>query len=220
MTVDFFTFCCPKDKDKLMPVLYDHVKSHGYDFDFVNVIFQRTDVIWGDYNSYHIAKDDYDDILLNNGISPNNEEAEEYTHGWGAAHYYKHHLVNHLKALNENTADYIVFSDSDCYMITNTNWVEKGIQLLKDNPKYLVISPSDGTKVAHETNIMSQQLFLCERQRMLDIDFDLPFTGFWDGSPMQEYHFMLEGRIGRYMYKNGLKRFMLGDDNRYFHDQW
>lgn len=220
MTVDFATYCCYKDKDKLMPVLVDHVKSHSYDFDSVNVIFQRTNIILGEYNSYHIDNRDYNSILLSNGINPYNKEADEYTHGYNAAHYWKHHCVNHLKALNESTADYIVLADADCYMKTNTNWVEKGIQLLKSNPKYLVISPSDGTKVAHETNIMSQQLFLCERKRMLGIDFDLPFTGFKEGGPFAEFYFLLEGRISRYMEKHGLTRFMLSDEHRYWHDQW
>ncbi len=80
MKVDFATYCCEKDMDKLMPVLDDHIKSHSYDFDSINVIFQRTDIIWGDYNSHHIAKHSYDDILSSNGINPDNKEADYYTH--------------------------------------------------------------------------------------------------------------------------------------------
>ncbi len=222
MTVDFATYCCEKDIDKLGPVFNRHVKSHGYDFDLINIIFQRTPmgVINNPVKGYYISDVNYDQILRDNGINPDNKEADDYTHGWDAAHYWKHHCVNQLVALNKSTADYIVLADADCYMVTNTNWVEKGIQLLKDNRKYLVISPSDGTRVAHETNIMSQQLFLCERQRMLDIDFDLPFTGFKEGGPFAEFYFLLEGRISRYMEKHGLTRFMLSDEHRYWHDQW
>lgn len=222
MTVDFATYCCSKDRYKLESVFNNHVASHGYDFNETFLLYQRCkpNIIVKDAKIVDINKNEYYNILKDNGINPDNSEADKYTHGWDAAHFWMHHCVNHLVALNESTADYIVLADADCHMITNTNWVEKGIQLLKDNRKYLVISPSDGTKVAHETNIMSQQLFLCERQRMLDIDFDLPFTGFWDGSPMQEYHFMLEGRIGRYMYKNNLYRYMLSSQFRYWHDQW
>lgn len=222
MEVDFFTYCCHKDKEKLMSVLYDHVKSHRYDFNSVNVVFQRTPIRKSDnFNSYYISEDDYDNILLKNGINPNNEEAEDYTHGWAAAHYYKHHLVNHLKALNESTADYIVLADADCYIKDQpSSWVTKGINILQNNKSILVVSPSDGTKLAHQTQNMSQQVMLVERKRLLEIDFDLPFEGFKEGGPMQEYYFMLEGRIGRYMEKNNLYRYMLSSQFRYWHFGW
>lgn len=222
MTVDFATYCCAKDKDKLAPVFQEHVDSHGYDFDKVFLIHQRL-YLEGQpeyIECRFIHENNYDDILKNNGINPDNKEADDYTHGWDAPHYWKHHCVNQLVALNKSKADYIVLADADCHMITNTNWIEKGIKLLKANNKYLVISPSDGTKMAHETLIMSQQLFLCERQRMLDIDFDLPFTGFKDGGPFAEFYFMLEGRISRYMEKHGLTRYMLSSEHRYWHKQF
>lgn len=223
MTVDFATYCCEKDKHKLNKVFGDHVRSHQYNFDTIHLIYQRcvpVEVNQG-IGEYLIRRNQYDYILETNGINPDNKEADDYTHGWDAAHYWKHHCVNQLVALNQSTADYIVLADADCHIkYQRSSWVEEGIKLLKRDPSILVVSPSDGTERAHKTQNMSQQVFLCERQRMLNIDFDLPFEGFREGGPMQEYYFMLEGRIGRYMEKNNLYRYMLSSDFRYWHAQW
>ncbi len=223
MTVDFATYCCEKDKDKLALVISDHVNSHRYDFDKIFLIHQRTKLYGKPYkvNLIKIREDDYDGILSSNGINPDNNEADEYTHGWNAAHYWKHHCVNQLKALNESTADYIVLADADCYIKDQPrSWVNEGIKILESNKSILVVSPSDGTKGAHQTQNMSQQVMLVDRKRLLGIDFDLPFEGFKEGGPMQEYYWMLEGRIGRYMEKNNLYRYMLSSQFRYWHSQW
>ena len=233
MTVDFATYCCPKDWQKLHANFVNHLESHNYDFHEIHIVNQRipnnvSPTQFDEYrvNNHFIKTIDYHTILTINGINSKNEDAEKYTHGWGHSHYWKHHCVNHLIALNESTADYIVLSDADCHMsdsqgnlTKNTNWIKQGIEILKNDVNVLIVSPSDGSK-AHSTQTMSQQLFLCERERLLNIDFDLPFEGFKEGGPMQEYYFMLEGRIGRYMEKNNLFRHMLGADCRYWHLQW
>jgi len=223
MTVDFATYCCFKDKDKLAPVFEDHVKSHGYAFDNVYLIYQRCTTIekTNDRKLVWITAGGYKGILIRNGINPDNKEADDYTHGWDAPHYWKHHCVNQLAALNASTADYIVLADADCYIKEQPrSWVTEGIKILQTNPSILVVSPSDGTERAHQTQNMSQQVMLVERKRLLGIDFDLPFEGFKEGGPMQEYYFMLEGRIGRYMEKNNLYRYMLSSQFRYWHSQW
>ena len=210
MTVDFITFCCHKDCDKLYENLDKHIQSHNYNFNKTIVIHQR---IPGGY--YSIKEEEYPDILLRNGINPCNEEADDYTHGWSASHYWKHHCVNHLKGLELSDADYIVFSDADCFFM-GKSWIPEAIDLLK-KPKILVVSPGDGTGPRF-TQTMSQQLFIIRRKDFMNIDLDLPFEGFKDGGPMQEYYFMLEGRIGRFMEKNDLQRYIL--EERYWHDQW
>ena len=223
MTVDLATYCCYKDIRKLEPVFDEHVKSHGYDFDNIHLIYQRCEPVnfRKDVNNCIIHEYEYNHILSRNGINPNNEEADDYTHGWDAAHYWKHHCVNQLEALNASTADYIVLADADCYIKSQpSSWVEYGIEVLKSNKSILVVSPSDGTTLAHQTQNMSQQVMLVDRKRLLGIDFDLPFEGFKEGGPMQEYYFMLEGRIGRYMEKNNLYRYMLSSQFRYWHSQW
>ena len=144
MTVDFATYCCEKDVTKLHAAYYNHRASHNYDFDESHLIYQRTDDkgVQMPGKKYKISDSDYDNILSKNGINPNNPEADEYTHGWGAPHYWKHHCVNHLTALELSDADFIVLADADCHMLEPTDWVTKGIQLLKDNPEYLVIHPT------------------------------------------------------------------------------
>ena len=225
MTIDFATYCCSKDADKLQENFKDHLFSHDYNFDNVHIIFQRCEMKFSGYEScqvHQIRKEDYPDILLRNNISPYNEEADEYTHGWDGPHYWKHHCVNHLVALEASNADYIVLSDADCHIKSQPDsWVTKGIKILQSNKNVLVVSPSDGgDKKDRFTQNMSQQLFLCDRERLRGIDFDLEFEGFKEGGPMQEYYFMLEGRIGRYMEKNNLQRYILGNQYRYWHKQW
>jgi len=222
MKVDLASFCCSKDRDKLEPVFNNHVDSHGYNFDNVHLVYQRCNPKEKPpVNIIQISEYDYDEILIENGINPFNDQADELTHGWDAAHYWRHHCVNHLAALNTSTADYIVLADADCYIKDQrSSWVNEGIKILQNNKYVLVVSPSDGTPGSHQTQNMSQQVMLVERKRLLDIDFDLPFEGFKEGGPMQEYYFMLEGRIGRYMEKHNLWRYMLSSHFRYWHSQW
>ena len=220
--VDFCTYCCEKDREKLQEHFESHVNSHHYNFDNKYVIHQRCDFIKVNAERVRINEGDYEEILSNQGINPDNEQADKYTHGWTGPHYWKHHTVNHLMALHSSTANYIVLSDSDCYIKTqpvNQSWIKKGIDKLKSDKSILVVSPSDGGQ-ERKTQTMSQQLFLCDRNRLLDIDFDLPFEGFKDGGPFQEYYFMLEGRIGRYMEKHNLFRYILDQRYRYWHSQW
>ena len=145
MTVDFATFCCAKDRDKLYESLHLHIDSHSYAFNDVHVIHQMVKVgdlpLTENMQFYQIKEEDIDVILEENGINPNNAEADKYTHGKGAAHYWKAHCVNHLKALSESTADYIVLSDADCHMTSKTDWINEGIVRLRANPLTLVVSP-------------------------------------------------------------------------------
>lgn len=236
MTVDFATYCCHKDIDKLYDNFIEHYQSHQYDFNNAFLIHQRClpeGERHGVFDSITRLKESvpniislsifesmYDDILSSNGINPDNKEADDYTHGWGHSHYWRHHCVNHLVALENSTADYIVMSDADCHIQGQPDsWVIKAIEVLKSNSNILIVSPSDGSK-SHKTQTMSQQLFICDRKRLQEIDFDTPFTGFRDGGPMQEYYFMLEGRIGRYMENNNLWRYMLDNNYRYWHKAW
>jgi len=232
MTVDFATYCCEKDMDKLHDNFNTHVESHNYKFDNLHLIYQRClpeerhgvfPVISElNINAHSIFSNMYTDILSSNGINPDNEEADELTHGWNHSHYWKHHCVNHLVAMEKSSADYIVLCDADCYIRNQrpeTSWINEGIRILQQNKDALLVSPSDGSG-QKKTQTMSQQIFITERKRLQSIDFDLPFTGFKDGGPMQEYYFMLEGRIGRYMEKHNLYRYILNDNFRYWHKAW
>ena len=123
LIVDYFTFCHSKDVHRLYENVENHVNSHGYQFNKVNIIHQRIpagglQINYSNFTAYlHEIRDEHiDEILKRWGINHDDKEAEQYTHGSSGPHFYKYHCVNHLKGLEESKADYIVFSDSDCYI--------------------------------------------------------------------------------------------------------
>lgn len=228
-TVDFITFCCPKDVTRLHEpgVLDAIIDSHEFPFDNTWLVYQRLGILW-DVLPSHVKPVEININLTNGllykfGINPDNPKAEEMTHGPNASHYWKWHVINHIAGLFVSEADYVVFSDCDCNMVSQPgkSWVAQGISILQRNPDVLIVSPSDGAGERKTQNV-SQQLFLCERARLASIDFDIPWD--WEflapGEPMQEYYYMLEGRIWRYMHHNGLYRYVLPDKWRYWHNQW
>lgn len=237
MTVDFVTFCCPKDIRRLYAPneLKYRVESHGFPFNRIVVVWQRCgDMGMPDSSGVvHdvIRSEGHPHILSEFGIPEMDALADEYTHGPKASHYWKWHVINHLIGLKVSVADYVVFSDCDCRMESQpSSWVDKGIKVLQMHKDVLIVAPSDGGHMAERrlpggirlTQNVSQQVFLCERERLKGIDFNVPWD--WEflapGGPMQEYYYMLEGRIWRYMHHNGLYRAILPVRWRYWHDQW
>lgn len=241
--VDFITFCCPKDKNRLYAPseLANRVRSHGYPFNTVRVVWQRIDdfpsaLDYAAFPNHRIHRSqDYPKILSSYGMSEHDAIADDYTHGPTAAHYWKWHVINHLIGMRVSRADYVVFSDSDCRMQSQPqrSWVDVGIEILKAHKDILIVSPGDGGSMCEQpssipgvkfrlTRNVSQQLFLCDRRVLSSIDFAVPWN--WEviapGGPMQEYYYMLEGRIWRYMNKTGMWRAILPDTWRYWHDQW
>jgi hypothetical protein len=223
-SVSLVTFCHPPHLPKLHSpgVLDEMVESHRfYPFKDVIVVHQRCgDLPFAPVDARVLASEHYPDILESFGINPDNPDAERLTHGPGAPHYWKWHCINHLIGAIEAIGDYIVFSDCDC-LITQSgewSWIDEAFDQLARNPHAWMVSPSDGGG-ARMTQNVSQQLFMVERERFLTTDFDLPWNGKFDapGGPMQEYYFMLEGRIGRYLTENGLYRIVLPDTWRYWH---
>ena len=239
-TVDFITFVHHRDYMRLAEgdELESRVKSHRYNFSSVIVIRQRIyDNIQAVHTRYKYATreintEDHPNILTEYGIPEEDAIADDKTHGPTAPHYWKWHCINHLIGLKESVADYIVFSDSDCRIKSSPaqSWVDKGIELLRKYNEILIVAPSDGGSMAEKrvsggvrlTQNVSQQLFLCERNRLKSIDFNVPWN--WEfiapGGPFQEYYYMLEGRMWRYMHHNKLYRAILPDTWRYWHDAW
>jgi hypothetical protein len=139
--------------------------------------------------------------------------------------------LNHLIVLNEATSDYIVFSDCDClikHSDPERSWVEEAIDILAHHPEVYIVGPGDGGHMheakledgrARLTQNVSQQLFVTERERFAQTEFDIPWN--WEhlapGAPMQEYYWMLEGRIWRHLDKHNLWRAILPDKWRYWH---
>jgi hypothetical protein len=137
-------------------------------------------------------------------------------------HTWKRHVVNHVFACELSSAEFIVFADADCwirYQPDRTNWIERGIYILKENKDVFIVSPNDG---GHErkTQRMSQQMFLVRRSMFAHANLNQPG---WDGNtnipggPMPEYWGMLEGRMELHCQNKNTYRYVLGPEYRYWH---
>jgi hypothetical protein len=243
MNIDFITFCHPGDYHRLYANtwLIDMIASHEIYFDTVRIVHQRCagldipkppiicDLNCGALNI--IPSETHPNILTEFGYPEEDPIASRWTHGPTGPHFYVYHNINHLIGLKVSDADYIVFSDSDCTIKSHDpgqNWIRKGIDILQRYPEILIVSPGDGATMAEAltaegyrlTQNVSQQLFLCSRQRLKNVDFNIPWN--WEflapGGPFQEFYYLLEGRIWRYMHKHGLWRCVLPDHvARYWH---
>ena len=227
-TVAFATHCHPPHLERLHKegVLLDILKSHAHPFNEIIIVHQRCRGIpyrpIAEVEHRVIESEDYyPQIFAEYGIKWTDPVADKWTHGQGAAHFWEAHVLNHLIELKETTCDYIVFSDCDCLIIESPetpSWVEYGISILEERPTVFCVSPNDGSDARYTQN-MSQQCFLVNRQRMLDEPLNLEWNGKFDapGGPMQEYYFMLEGRIGRLLTTKGYYRYVLRKEYRYWH---
>ena len=244
MSVDFITFCHWRDYQRLAAPgeLKRRVESHKYPFREVIVVRQRLRDVEDARNVHfpdatrEVESEDHPAILSEYGLPDEDQIADEKTHGPTAPHYWKWHCINHLIGLKVSTADYVVFSDSDCRIQSSPpgkSWVEAGMQVLSERREVLIVCPSDGGQMAERrikvgniplrlTQNVSQQMFICERERLRQINFNIPWN--WEftapGGPFAEFYYMLEGRIWRYMHHNGLYRALLPDAFRYWHDMW
>ena len=231
-TVAYATFCCPKDMKRALSSATDHMRSHGYEFDELYLVFQRCwDGGWvpltglgnvPQFKPLRILDEDYPTILKTFGINYPDPVLDELTHGCEDPHFWAHHCVNHLRVLMETKAEYVVFSDADCYMKSQPDgksWVTEGIKLLETNPSIYVVSPNEGGDERPE-RVMSQQMFLVKTKALLGMEC-IPWDGkFIEGGPFQEFYGLLEGWIYRYMLKHNLWRYVLGPEYRYWHLQW
>jgi hypothetical protein len=246
VTVAFCTFCHPPryvEKLHRPGVLREMVESHRYPFDEVVVIHNQCKA--ADYAPFDIPcrivdlpRGDFDVLLTRAAVNPDDQRCEEITHGEGAAHWWKVHVVNHVLGAMVTDSDYIVFADCDTYIKSqppDRTWVEEGISILEQYPQVLIVGPGDGGEAggmgeggrlsngARLTQNVSQQLFICRgHQFRYDVDFDTSWDGVMDapGGPMQEYYCMMEGRLWRYMRANNLWRAILPDRWRYWHDSY
>jgi hypothetical protein len=225
-SVSYATYCCKKDMDRVLGSFLSHVETHKHTFDEKFLVGQRLEkdieLFGTDFKFVPIQEQDYSSILWAFGIKYPDPVLDELTHGWGAPHFWAHHMVNHLQTLILCESDYIVFADGDCYLKespTSHSWVEKGIKILEADPSIFVVCPNDGGPERLE-KIMSQQMFLVNRKRMLEMEF-IPWDGrFIEGGPFQEYYGLLEGWIGRYLAKHNLWRAVMSPEYRWWHLEW
>jgi len=224
-TVTFATFCHIGDALKLHTPGQSRkqVESNGYAFDEIIIVYQLCNP--NDYNSLlepdmpitQVEIIDIDDVLWAFEID---FDKPQYISPTDKAHRWKHHVVNHLKAISEATTDYIVFADADCWIVNQPrSWVEFGIEKLEANKSIFIVSPNDG-EPERLTRRMSQQMFMARTEEFRNADFNQPN---WDGNvnipggPLPEYWGMLEGRMELYCRVTNQWRYVCPPEYRYWH---
>lgn len=221
MKVDFATFCYSGDAHRLhkSKQLFNQVGSNSYNFDKIIVVYQNCNPDDYDDFNFPVTKliiNDLETLLRNFGIDV---DKPQYVSSTDGHHSWQPHIANHVRAIQESNADYIVFADNDCWIINQSDsWVSYGIELLKNNPDLFIISPNDGEH-ERKTQIFSQQMFLVKVNDFKNMDFNQPG---WDGDvtklpQMPEYHGMLEGRMALYCKFVNRYRYVLGSNYRYWH---
>lgn len=225
-TCDFATFVYAGDIHRLyIPgQLKRQVESNGYEFNQIYVVHQLCDpfvngrTLW-DICDFPLAVymiGDIDKTLESFGIDINKPQ---YVSSTDNLHTWKQHVVNHIAAIGQSKSDYIVFADSDCWIIKQPDsWVKRGIEILEQNPDVFIVSPNDG-EPERKTQVMSQQMFVVRTEDFRQADFNQPG---WDGdvtklSEFPEYAAMLEGRMHFYCKSVGRYRYVLPPEYRYFH---
>lgn len=226
-SVAFITFCHPPHLPKLHKenVLRDILVSHAYPFNEIIVVHQRCQGIpyrpITEVDARVVESEGYyPGIFAEYGIQWPDPVADEWTHGPEAAHYWAWHCLNHLIGAKVARSDYIVFSDCDCKIVASDerrSWVTEGIAILERQRDVFCVTPNDGSP-ARRTQMMSQQLFLVNRERFMRGPLGISWDGkFIPGGPFQEWYFMLEGRIGRLLAAKNWWRYILSSTWRYWH---
>jgi hypothetical protein len=193
MKVNFATFCHKGDAHRLHAPgqLKRQVESNNYQFNQVIIVYQllgRDNKLYNDYNPWDwnslntpvnkININDIDEALMIFGIDLSKPQ---YTSTTDKAHTWKNHVVNHLAAITQTNADYIVFADNDCWMVRqleNKSWIKRGIEILQNRPEVFIVSPNDG-EPERMGRRMSQQMFLARVNEFKNADFNQPG---WDGN--------------------------------------
>lgn len=227
-SIDFATFCYKGDAHRLHAPgqLKKQVESNNYGFHRVFAIHQLynpaefSNPYFNDcpfsVSIYQIQ--DLDTMLSSFGVDINKPQ---YVSPTDKAHSWKYHVANHAAAIMHTTADYIVFADSDCWMIrqpAGQSWVQRGLEILQSQPDVFIVSPNDG-EPERKTQVISQQMFMTRVDDFRHANFNQPG---WDGdvtkmSEMPEYAAMLEGRIHFWCKYTNRFRYVLGPEYRYIH---
>ncbi len=229
MKTDFATFCYKGDVHRLHAdgQLKRQVESNNFEFNWIHILYQG--INFQDYDHHEAYGDCQFKISVSSAMNIDRELGgfgidiwrQQYVSPVDKAHTWKNHVVNHIVAIQNTTADYIVFADNDCWMVRQpegASWVEYGIKLLQSNRDIFIVSPNDG-EPERKTLRMSQQMFLVKVDKFRNANFNQPgYTGNpRDYDPIPEYHAMMEGRMEYHCRESGQCRYVLGSEFRYFH---
>lgn len=214
-TVDLVTMCCPKDIYHTYAGWDALVGSHKYPFRDVMLIRQRCrgiDAGTLDPSVRIVESEDYPDIFDDYGIDVDDPdvlrvEARDNRYFW------KYHSMNHFIGLKVSSADYIAFTDCDNLLdgdVEGNSWVDRGMHILQSQPGALMICPNQSgprQRGDQRVKVISQCMFLCERQRFLNLDYNVPCPS---GVELNNFYLQFEGRLWRYCQKHDVYRVMLG----------
>lgn len=222
-TVDLVTYCYPSDIRCLYAGWDAFRDSHKYPFHEVILIRQRSrglDVGVLDPSVRILESEDYPDIFAEFGIDADDPIATAVSVPTNR-YYWKYHCMNQLIGLKESNADYIAFTDCDNLLegeVAGASWIDRGLHILQTEPTTFMVCPSHGAPGGDErTKVISQCMFLCERQRFKDLDYNVPPP---DGVALGEFHFEFEGRLWRYAQKYNVQRTILGKPPVLIHLAW
>ena len=224
MSVDFVTYCCPKDVHRTYAGWDALIGSHKYAFNEIILIRQRCRGIDAgvlDASVRVLETDDYPDIRKEFDIDDDDPVANAVAPP-DNRYYWKWHCWNPLIALKESSADYIMFTDCDNLLdgdIEGDSWVDRGLHILQTMPEILMVCPNQWHEQGGNDRVkaISQCMYLCERKRFLELDWNTPLP---EGVSPGSYHYSVEGRLWRYTQKHNLYRMMLKGPPLIIHQAW
>ena len=223
-TVDLVTYCCPKDIVRAYAGFDTLVQSHQYDFHETIMIRQRCRG-WNagvlDSSIRIVDTEDYPDIYGEFGIDVDAPEVRA-VEAVGNRYYWKYHCMNQLIGLKVSTAEYVAFTDCDNVLEgdeKDSSWVDRGVSVLQENKEVLVVCPNQWKQQDGDARVqaMSTCMFLCERQRFLELDYNAPLPA---NVALNNFHLQFEGRLWRYGLNRGVCRVMLGYPPYMMHLAW
>ena len=232
MTVELITYCYPPVLRRTYAGLAALVDSFKYKFDSVTLIRQRCRGMDAGKLSYpcRIIETEYypwDDICGEFGLEPEDPAAERATavpYG-GKTYYWKYLLINQFIGLKESRADYIVFMDCDYALVGDTSensWVDRGLCVLQSDPSVFMVGPYTGEAIEGDfkTQNISQIIMLFERQRLLNLNYNLPIPAGDHTEFKAIYIHIFEGRLWRHAIWNNEYRAVMAAPPRAVHYDW
>ena len=233
MTVELVTYCYPPVLRRAYAGLAALVDSFKYKFDGVTLIRQRCRGMDAGELSYPcriIETEDYpwEDICGEFGLNAEDSDAERATATIpyrGKIYYWKYLLINQFIGLKESTADYMVFLDCDYVLVGDTSedsWVDRGLRKLQSDPSIFMVGPYTGEDIEGDfkTQNISQVIMLFERQRLLNLNYNLPIPAGNHTDFKAIYVHVFEGRLWRHAIWNEEYRGVLAGPPRALHHDW
>jgi len=223
-TIDLVTMCSPKDIHKTYAGWNALIASHQYTFHETILVRQRCRGIEIGLNidpSVRILEsEDYPDIFSEFGIDVN-DPATLAAEAPNNRYFWKYHSMNQFIGLKESNAEYIAFTDCDNQLRGDAHvnsWVERCVHILGNKSDVIMVCPSQsGSRHEERTPAISTCMFLCERQRFLELDYNATCP---PDVELNNFYLQFEGRVWRYAQAHNVCRVMLAHPPLMLHLAW